>query len=274
MRPEYSLALLAIIPLAMVELAKAARWRALFGLRRPPYAACLRAVVAGQLTNALSPLRAGEAVRLGVLAAQGGAMVPAAGAMAGAKAIDTLCLAAIAVAVVGRSVLEHPGWGMIGGLAVAALGVVLIACGRTLRGMLDTYWLSRKLRLSALIDVAQALRDPRVLAVVVSATAVVWAAGLAANGVVLAAVGIPPTLDLMARVLVAGYIVGLVPAPPARLGVFETGVTVALSSAGVPLAEAITAAVALHVCQLAELGILMAAGLLVRRWSWATRSAA
>src|SRR5919197_6377007 len=105
MMPELSLALVAIVPLAAVELAKAARWRALFGLHRPPFARCLRALVAGQLTNALSPVRAGEAVRLGLLTAEGASLVPAAGAMAGAKAIDTISLAAIAAALVGSAAL-------------------------------------------------------------------------------------------------------------------------------------------------------------------------
>jgi uncharacterized membrane protein YbhN (UPF0104 family) len=75
-------------------------------------------------------------------------------------------------------------------------------------------------------------------------------------------------VDLAARVLVAGYLIGLLPAPPGRLGVFETGVTVALTSAGVGLPEALTAAVMLHVCQLAELALLMTTSLAVRRWSW------
>lgn len=264
----WPLAMVALLPLMAVEVVKAVRWQALFGPARPSFMVSLRALVAGQLTNALSPLRAGEAVRLGALAAQGGSVVAGAGALAGAKAIDTVCLAAIAAGVVGAASLAHAGWGLIGGAVIAGAGVLVALRGGALRARLEGHRLTRRLRLAALIDVAETLHDRRTLAVVAGTTLVVWVAGLAANGIVLAAVGVAPTLDLMGRVLVAGYIVGLFPAPPARLGVFETAVTVALTSSGVPLPQAITAAIALHACQLAELGLLMAGSVLVRRWSW------
>jgi uncharacterized membrane protein YbhN (UPF0104 family) len=270
--PELSLAVLSVVPLALVELAKAARWRALFGPQRPPFMACLWALVAGQLTNALSPLRAGEAVRLGLITAQGAPVVPAAGALAGAKAIDTISLAALAAGVVGTASLSNARWGLVGGVVIILAGVAVALRGQVLRDRLERYRITRKLRLAALVDVAETLHDPQTLLLVLGATALVWGAGLAANGVVLAAVGIPPSIHLMGRVLVAGYIVGFVPAPPARLGVFETGITVALTSAGVPLQQAIAAAVTLHACQLAELGLLMAVGTLARRWSWAGRA--
>jgi uncharacterized membrane protein YbhN (UPF0104 family) len=191
--------------------------------------------------------------------------------MAGEKAIDTVSLAAIAAAVVGAASLAGARWGLAGGAAVILGGVLVALKGRALRGTLEAHPLTRKLRLAALVDVAETLRDGPTLLFVFGATALVWGAGLLANGFVLSAVGIQPTLDLMGRVLVAGYIVGLVPAPPARLGVFETGITVALTSAGVALPQALAAAVTLHVCQLAELGILLVAGLAWRRWSWSGR---
>jgi uncharacterized membrane protein YbhN (UPF0104 family) len=272
--PALSLALVAVLPLMAVELAKAARWRSLIGSARPPYSVCLRALVAGQLTNALSPLRAGEAVRIGVVAAHGGAVLPATAAMAGAKAIDTVCLATIAAAVVGAASLSNARWGLLGGAAVITCGVLVALNGGALRRGFESNALTRKLHLTALVDVAETLRHWPTLLTVLSTTAVVWFAGLAANGVVLAASGIPPTPDLMGRMLVAGYIVGLVPAPPARLGVFETGITVALTSAGVALPQAIAVAVALHICQLAELGLLIAVGLIVKRGSWSLRTSA
>jgi uncharacterized membrane protein YbhN (UPF0104 family) len=270
--PEVLIALAAVAPLLAVELAKAARWRSLCGPERPSYSVSLRALVAGQVTNALSPLRAGEAVRLGVLAAQGGPLVAGAGALAGAKAVDVVCLVAIAVAVVGAATLSHARWGAVAACTVIVAGVLASVFGRPLRSWLERWSLSHKLHLGALVDVAESLRDRRTLALVVGTTALVWAAGLAANGVVLLAVGVSPTFDLMGRMLVAGYVVGLVPAPPIRLGVYETGITVALTSGGVPLQQAVTAAVALHVCQLAELGLLVAVGVLSSRWRVSSRA--
>jgi uncharacterized membrane protein YbhN (UPF0104 family) len=90
---------------------------------------------------------------------------------------------------------------------------------------------------------------------------------MAANWLILLAVGTPPSADLAARVIVVGYLAGFLPAPPGRLGVYEAGVVAALSSGGLPLGEAVTAAIALHICQLAELGILLVLSLAITgRW--------
>jgi hypothetical protein len=50
-------------------------------------------------------------------------------------------------------------------------------------------------------------------------------------------------------------------------GVFEAGIAVALVPSGVLLSDAILVGVALHACQLVELGLLLAATLRVPRWS-------
>jgi uncharacterized membrane protein YbhN (UPF0104 family) len=265
------LGLLALPLLACVELAKTARWSALFGAYRPSYQRCLRALVAGQITNALAPIRAGEAVRVGVLAVQGGPLGISAVSVAGVKAIDAIGLAAIALALVGAAVVPSVGWplaaaGVVGlGLGAAAL----VSRAQSVRAFVETH--SRRWRpwLDALLTVADQLRDLRVLLILLGTSLVVFGAGLVANGALLAAAGLAPSLDLAARMLVAGYLVGLAPAPPARLGVFEAGIAVSLTSAGVPLAEAILVGIALHACQLAELGLLLAASFVgVPRWSW------
>jgi hypothetical protein len=261
--PDIALALLAIAPLTAVELAKAARWRVLFGASRPRYAIALRALVAGQITNALSPLRAGEAVRLGVLTAQGGAVVPGAAALAGVKAIDTLCLGSIAFAVAGASVFSQRSAGLVAGAAVIAIGVALAVWGGRLRTALEANPVTRKLRLAALLDVAFALREPHVLFVVGATTAVVWLCGLAANAFALAAAGAPVSLDLAARIIVAGYLLNLLPSPPVQLGTFEAAITVALTSAGLDVETALLTAVTLHVCQLVKLGLLFAGNVLI-----------
>jgi hypothetical protein len=261
--PDIALALLAIAPLTAVELAKAARWRVLFGASRPTYAVALRALVAGQITNALSPLRAGEAVRLGVLTAQGGAVVPGAAALAGVKAIDTLCLGSIAFAVAGASVFSQRSAGLVAGAAVIAAGFVLAFWGGRLRAALEANPLTRKLRLAALLDVASALREPQVLLAVGAATVVVWLCGLAANAFALAAAGAPVSVDLTARIIVAGYLLNLLPSPPVQLGTFEAAITVALTSAGLDVETALLTAVTLHVCQLVKLGLLFVVNVLI-----------
>jgi uncharacterized membrane protein YbhN (UPF0104 family) len=267
--PNIYLVVLALAPLAAVELAKTERWRSLFGARRPPYAQALRALLAGQLTNSLMPLRAGDAVSLGVLKAEGGGLVAGAGALAGIKAIDALVLAGIAGAVVGRAALAHAWWSTAAGAAALLLCAALVLQRARFRSLVERFSWGRKLRLAALADVLDALHHPPTLATVLVTTALAWTLGLVANGVILAAVGIAPDLHLAARVIVAGYVLNVVPAPPAGIGLFEAGITVALTSAGVPLPQALLAAVTLHVCQFVKLGLLMAASLLLtRRQSW------
>ena len=261
--PDPALLVATLVALAAVELAKAERWRVLFGSAAPSYPRCLRALVAGQLTNALSPVRAGEAVRLGMIAAEGGQLVPATAALAAAKAIDTLALGAIAAAVLGGAVLGGSAWTLAAAAGVLVAGAATVLAGPRLRAWLLASRLARRLRLDSVLDVAETLRRPRALAEVCGTTAVVWLAGLAANWLVLLAVGTVPSLDLAARVIVVGYLAGFLPAPPGRVGVYEAGVVAALTSGGVPLGEALAAGVALHVCQLVELGLLMALGLVM-----------
>lgn len=251
-----SLAAIAIVWLITVELAKTVRWRVLFGQGQPSFGVCLRALVAGQIANHLSPVRAGEAVRLGVLAAQGGPLVQGTAALAAAKALDAVCLAAIAGVVLGSAALRHGRLGLMAG-ALVAVGTVGLAVGAPrLRGRLERSALAKRFRLDSLILVGQGLRAPRVLAVVAATTALVWLFGLAANWAAIEAVGATATLDMAARVIVVGYLAGMLPAPPGRIGVYEAGVVAALTSAGMPLADAAAVGITLHVCQLVELGML------------------
>jgi uncharacterized membrane protein YbhN (UPF0104 family) len=263
-----SLAICALVPLGVVELVKAARWAALFGPRRPSYACCLRALVSGQVTNALAPVRAGEVVQLGWLAAEGGALAPGAAALAGTKLIDAFGLAVIGTALVGREALSLSPLSATGVLMLLTLGVLVVSRKEAASERLERTRFGRLLQLATVSDTLTSLKDRRTVVMVAGTASVVLVAGLAANTLVLAGVGIAPRLDLSARMLVAGYVVGFVPGPPGRLGVFETGIALVLTSAGVSLSDAAAAGLTLHVCQFVELGTLFAASLLVRRWSW------
>jgi uncharacterized membrane protein YbhN (UPF0104 family) len=261
------LGLLGLALLASVELAKAARWAVLFGPRRPAYPRFLRALVVGQITNALAPLRAGDVVRVSVLAVQGEPLALTAVSVAGVKAIDAVTLAAVAIALVGVAVLPLVSWSLAAGVAIGCGAAAVAWRAKSVRGWIEVHARKWQPWLASVVNAADALKDPRTMAVILGTSAIVWGAGLLANGALLAAAGVSPNLELAARMLVAGYLVGLAPAPPARVGVFEAGIAVALTSAGVPLAQAILVGVALHVCQLAELGLLLAASFLVPRWS-------
>ena len=267
--PDLSLGLFALIPLASVELAKAARWTALLGPRRPAYGHCLQALISGQLANLLSPLRAGEAVQLGFLTLRGGAFAPAAATLVGIKVMDACVLLTFAISILGASAVGvSAAWVAIAAVVVCAcVGVAVVGAGGQLQLALLRVPLAQRVGIEHLQDVAIALRDQRVLLVVAVTSALVWCAGMLANIVVLAAVGIQPTFDLAARMLVAAYAVGVLPAPPGRVGVFEAGVALALVSAGVEPVAAVTTGVTLHVLQLTELALLILASVVVPRWS-------
>jgi uncharacterized membrane protein YbhN (UPF0104 family) len=263
---DFGLLPLALIPLALVELAKTARWRTLFGPTAPAYYHFLQALVLAQAANALAPVRVGEAAGVGLLVARGGRTVPAIASLAGSKALDAVGLALIAGLTLGLALAGAALWTLLGAALVCAAVLGLMLRGPVVRRWLDNQPGVRRLGLGAIADIGATLRSPRAAVMVLLTSGLVWTAGLLANGVILAAAGVPVTLDLAVRMLVAGYLVALVPAPPARLGVFEAAVAGALLSAGISPGTAVAAAIGLHVCQLANLGLLMGGALAGRRW--------
>jgi len=101
------------------------------------------------------------------------------------------------------------------------------------------------------------------LSIVLLTSAIAWIVGGLANMAVLSAVGAAPTLDAAGRILASGYVAGLLPAPPGRLGVFEGAVAAALAAGGMDLSMAIAVAVVMHALQLLEVGGLVLAA---TRW--------
>jgi len=249
----------------VVELAKALRWQVLMGAARLDYARCLRALVAGQLTNALLPLRAGDVVSVGLVKAEGGPLLAGTAALAAIKALDTLCLAGLAAAFLGTALLRQTrlGLGLLAAVLICGLALALLQ-GRGLRWR-QGFTSMCSAFVHGLLELAVGMRNWRVLVSLVVTSGAVWTAGLAANWLVLLATGIRPSLDLVVRLLLAGYIVGLLPAPPVRAGMFEAGIAAVLNPAGVSLTQSLTAGVILHIAQLAELALLLLVSLAVAK---------
>ena len=265
--PEFSalsvaIALAALPSLASVELVKALRWRYLLGENPPSFAQCLRALVAGQIANALVPIRGGEVVSVGILRVEGGPVVSGTAALLGGKAIDAIGLAALAAIILGTAAFR------VSELAAVALGLAALAAmivfRRRFRELATSTWLGRKLHLAELIEVVKQLRQAHTWPLMAAITVVVIGAGMLSNCIAMSAGGVPPTFDLAARMLVTGYAAGLLPAPPARLGVYEASIVAALGSAGISLSQSLEVAVLLHACQFAELGLLLLISML---WS-------
>jgi glycosyltransferase 2 family protein len=257
---DWRLGALALVTLCMVDVAKTLRWQVLYGEQRPTFRRVLQAQVLGQAANTLVPLRLGEVLRVSWAAPTRAGVARGTAGLVLSKAIDAVVLAALIATVFGGSLLAQAQLlpAVILGLLVAvALGLAQryrhiggggLAAVRPLLGAATRY--ARELHLGILLTV-----------LVTSAFA--WVIGGVANLAVLAAVGAPPTIDFAARVLVSGYVAGLLPAPPGRLGVFEGAVAAALAAGGMDLSLAITVAVVLHALQLLEVGLLVVAA---TRW--------
>jgi hypothetical protein len=142
-QPDLPLGLLTLALLASVELAKTARWLVLFGANHPPYRRCLQALVAGQITNALAPIRVGEAVRVSVLAARGDPLLLTVASVAGVKVVDAIGLALIAIVLVGTAAPPAAVWAMATGLVIG-LGVAGLAWrAQAIRSWIVAKWAQR-----------------------------------------------------------------------------------------------------------------------------------
>lgn len=234
--------------LAGVELIKAYRWQVLYGAARPPYLITLQGLLLAQLTNTVMPLRVGEGIRVVWAASSAGELARGTASLGITKLLDALVLAAIVAVMFGAWILDAPSVLVASLAALAVLTAVALVFGpRWARGREDL--------------IARAIRWVRgylgelhlgILAPAVGSTLLVWGLGALANAVTLAALGIPVTLDLTGRMLASGYLVGLVPAPPGRVAVYEAAVMSALVSGGLGVEAALAAALLLHGLQLAK----------------------
>ncbi|TAK22410.1 MAG: flippase-like domain-containing protein [Chloroflexota bacterium] len=255
--------------LSVVEIAKTIRWRMTLGDAAPSWIVCLRALLIGQAVNALLPIRGGEAARLAIISAAGAPPAVGIASIAAVKAIDAICLATIAVAVVGTVVIGERIATI--GASVLAIGVfaALAVGGDRARALIRRVPLVGRLGIDRIVEMTGSMRGVR-LAVILVATIAVWLAGASANALVLAASGIAPSVGLSAAMLVGAYVSGILPAPPGRLGVFEAGIVAPLVAGGVDPGDALRASLTLHACLLVELGFLYCASLVARR-AWLQR---
>jgi hypothetical protein len=232
----------------------------LYGALQPSYRRVLQAQVVGQATNTLVPLRLGEVLRVSWAAPTPSGVARGTAGLVLTKAVDAIVLAGLIAWAFGGSLLAQAQ------LLPAVLLGVLVALAL---GLVQRYRHVGGGGLSALRPLlAGAARYARelhagTLAIVLATSIFAWVMGGVANLAVLGAVGAPATVDNAVRILASGYVAGLLPAPPGRLGVFEGAVAAALVAGGMDLTQAIGVAVVLHVLQLAEVGLLV---LVATRW--------
>lgn len=257
---DWRLALVALVLLVAVDVAKAWRWQVLYGVLQPSYQRVLQAQVVGQAANTLVPLRLGEVLRVSWAAPTPSGVARGTAGLVLTKAIDAVILAGLIAWVFGSSLLTQAQLLPVVGLGlVVAIGLGLAQRYRQIGG--GGIGAVRPL-LSAAARYARELHAGT-LSIVLLTSGFAWIVGGLANMAVLAGVGAPPSIDAAARILASGYVAGLLPAPPGRLGVFEAAVAAALVAGGMDLTLAIAVAVVLHALQLLEVGLLV---LVATRW--------
>jgi uncharacterized membrane protein YbhN (UPF0104 family) len=229
----------------LVQLLKGLRWAMLLGAGAGELSRLLALVLSGQLLNALAPLRAGDLWRVFAATRTGQrGLVPSGAALVLEKILDGAGLALIGLLTVGSLGADRWWPLLVGGGLIVALGLLLVQ----LRG--GSGWSNRLLVWAAEL---RYLRQPGALLAVLSLTTAGLGLGLVANLLVLQALGISPSLQSGALMLLGGYAGGLLPAAPGQLGVFELAVAAPLLASGLSGAAAVAAAVALHLVILSSL---------------------
>lgn len=257
---DWRLGFVALVLMAAVDFAKALRWQVLYGAARPTYQRVLQAQVVGQAANTLVPLRLGEVLRVSWAAPTPSGVARGTAGLVLTKAIDAVVLAGLIAWVFGGSLLAQAQ--LMPAVGLGLLVAVALGLAQRYRHMGGGGLAAIRPLVSAAARYARELHAGT-LAIVVTTSVFAWVLGGVANLAVLAAVGAPPSIDSAGRILASGYVAGLLPAPPGRLGVFEGAVAAALVAGGMDLTLAIGVAVVLHALQLLEVGLLVVAA---TRW--------
>ena len=254
------LGLLALMVLAGLPglLCNALRWQALAAAVRP---VSVLTIVAAQCVSyaasAVLPVRAGEAVRFELLSrATGMGRAEAAGTVALDHAINGIVMFAFAAAL--PLLLPVPRWMSLliwGGMAAAlVLALVLLRLSR------EPSLRERPGRLQQLIARLRGglvgLRNPSVVVPALLYSAGAWVVEIVTTQMALAAFQLPHDVAHAMAVLFGVNLALAVPAPPANLGSFELGASMALVAFGGSKEKAAAFAIGLHAVQLVSTLVL------------------
>ncbi|MEA3339292.1 MAG: lysylphosphatidylglycerol synthase transmembrane domain-containing protein [Chloroflexota bacterium] len=261
--------ILALLAVLLTTLAKIGRWRALFPKAEQPGLCLLgRALLVGQLTNALLPVRIGDVVRAYLAGERGrGNRATALGTIATEKVFDVLLLLICAGIAAFSGPL--PPWlnVSLAGLAAAGLLLFFLAAALSQRQIMD--WMerwSRRLSLRYPLDGEEpggiggrlngilrrgltglaALRDPRLAFVACLWSIIVWAVAAATNYLLFWAFDLTLSIGAALLLLVLLHVGIAPPSSPGRLGVFHALTVLGLAIFGIDRSSALAYATVLH----------------------------
>jgi uncharacterized protein (TIRG00374 family) len=252
-------AAIALVPVGLWV--RARRWAYLFPPRAHP-PGLVPAVMIGYMVNNILPLRAGEVVRVYVVAHRwGGHFWLTLATLVVERVLDGLAIVTILGVLV--LLIPVPGYLKWGGLVLLAVNLTGVAAlvllatvprvaERMLEGLLGRWPRLRDRGLGILRTFAQGLegiRTPAHLLPLAAWSAVVWVVPALGAWTVLLATGLD--LPFVAAWAVLAFLgLGLsIPSAPGHIGVFHAAAALALVVFGVPQAAAVGYAILLHASQ-------------------------
>ncbi len=227
-------------------------WCAAFGLRimlAPRHAVStprlFRYTIVAYAASVVTPLRAGELVRLWLLKRRDAVPVAeAAAAVVAQKFIDGVTMIVL-VAPTPLLVPGLPAWvgrAILIGAGIAVVGFVALSLAYDrVAGRVEATWLVR------FVAGMHVVKSPRRLALVIGAHLAAWIADLAMVALVLYAVGIDLPIASGLLILFTLNLTIMVPTP-ANLGSLQVGVFAATRLLGVDDARALAFAIVYHAC--------------------------
>lgn len=259
-----------VLALGFINFAlRAARWGLLFPKPRPAPLDLFNTNLAGYFANTLLPARAGELVRvvaLAVRAERPPGMVL--GTVLVERVLEVVILLGLIAAVLPRYTLSEDlvgvPWiaalGLAGGAGLvlaATRGEAILAWILPRLGFLPTGVLEPLERIArSVLTGVSALRDLRLAAGFLAASAAIWLLELGSVALVARAVGLSlGPVDSLFLVLVVG-LGALVPSSPANLGTFEWAALFALAAIGIEGDIALSMAILLHASAIVTLVVL------------------
>ena len=254
---------------------QAARWHHVVQpVRRVPFRTVLAASLAGQAASCVLPFRAGEAVRLELLARASGL---SRGAALGTVATDHTVNGAVMFLLAALAPLALPVppaaraavWG--GMAAVGVLAALLLKLASPADGREPTSRIGRAL--FKLREGLLALRNPRAVGAAAVASMAAWLLEVAAAAAALGAFGLRHGAAGGAAVIFGVNLAMAAPAPPANLGTFELGAAMALMALGEPSDSAAAFALGYHALLLLPMILMGGVGLLRLRRAFPTQVA-
>lgn len=259
LRVQPTWAILALLAVLATTAAKIGRWRTLFPrAQRPGLRLLGRALLVGQLTNALLPVRAGDLVRAYLAGGrEQHSRATALGTIAAEKVFDVLFLLICAGLAAFPGYL--PPWLNISLAGLAAVGLLLFSLALALprRQVLD--WIGRWAgrlpggigeRLAGVLRRGltglAALRDPGMALVACTWSTAIWAMAAATNYLLFWALDLPLSAGAALLLLVLLHVGVAPPSSPGRLGVFHALTVLGLATFGIDRPSALAYATVLH----------------------------